>query len=330
LPRRGEPAPAASAESAPAAPPREPGANPPLPRRGESGLPQRRGVDGDAGAPPLPRRDTGLPQREPGLSQRDSGLPQRESGLPQREPTRDREQHEPQDAPAAEVSSTGLPKRRPGASGISSYMPSEAPAAPAEPAPSDPLTDEWVLPESADTPARPPEQKEPRHRYRSNAAKTASFFQSRTEVPPVDGSADPTPIFADMMSNWLTDPTASDTTMGEWHSAGDEAWAAVDRVIAKPVEVDPEIGLPKRRPGERLLPGAVDDASDTGTFRKVRDPDAIRAKLSRHQQGVRNGRAGRSFGANQADRDHAPAGTGSAPAGSSTYSTGSHSTEGER
>jgi hypothetical protein len=57
--------------------------------------------------------------------------------------------------------------------------------------------------------------------------------------------------------------------------------------------VDPEIGLPKRRPGERLLPGTVEGAHNTGTLRRVRDPETIRANLSRHQQGVRNGRATR-------------------------------------
>ncbi|WP_072690455.1 sensor histidine kinase [Rhodococcus marinonascens] len=134
-----------------------------------------------------------------------------------------------------------------------------------------------------------------RHRYRTNPVKTASFFQSRVDPPAAEVSQRPggTPIFADMMSDWLTDPTGEEGAPGVWHSAGDAGWSEADRVSSTPVEADPEIGLPKRSPGERLLPGTVEGAHNTATLRRVRDPETIRANLSRHQLGVRNGRATR-------------------------------------
>ncbi|MEV0946987.1 ATP-binding protein [Rhodococcus sp. NPDC049939] len=132
-----------------------------------------------------------------------------------------------------------------------------------------------------------------RHRYRTNPAKTASFFQPRVEPESAESSERPggTPIFADMVSDWLTDPTGEEGAPGVWQSAGDSGWSAAERVSSTPVEVDPEIGLPKRTPGDRLLPGTVEGAHNTATLRRARDPETIRANLSRHQLGVRNGRA---------------------------------------
>ncbi|AOW93908.1 ATPase [Rhodococcus sp. WMMA185] len=144
-----------------------------------------------------------------------------------------------------------------------------------------------------------------RHRYRTNSAKTASFFQSRVEPEPAEPPQRPagTPIFADMVSDWLTDPTSEEGAPGVWQSAGDVGWSAAERISSTPVEVDPEIGLPKRNPGERLLPGTVEGAHNTATLRRVRDPETIRANLSRHQLGVRNGRATRLANRNSTEGD---------------------------
>ena len=50
-------------------------------------------------------------------------------------------------------------------------------------------------------------------------------------------------------------------------------------------------GLPRRAPGHRLVPGAVEPVvPNERPSSRGRDPEAIRANLSRHQQGVRNGR----------------------------------------
>lgn len=239
-----------------------------------------------------------LPKRNPGASGIASG-----AGIGSAAPA----------APAArETPSHGyaggsqLPLRRPQDSVVaaSSATPPAAPfgAAPAAavPAPTrprpadarDPLPDTAPSSDGDSSPAV-------RHRYRTSSAKTASFFQSRIDPPPaapapaagapVVGAS--TPIFADMMSDWLTDPTSEEGAPGVWESAGDAGWSAASRVAETPVEVNAEIGLPMRRPGERLLPGTVEGHHHTGTLRRVRNPETIRANLSRHQQGVRNGRA---------------------------------------
>ncbi|MFZ2176961.1 MAG: ATP-binding protein, partial [Rhodococcus sp. (in: high G+C Gram-positive bacteria)] len=238
------------------------------------------------------------------------------------------------------ASGTSLPRRKPGASGIASKAdsgisasaptPVETPKLPSrrpEASPPESRHPESRHPESRHPmdrprpPARSPEpqdrspsapaagggQQPPvRHRYRSNPAKTASFFQSRIDPPPpevVQRTGGATPIFSGMVSDWLTDPTGAEGAPGVWESAADAGWSAVERVSAIPVEVDPEIGLPKRRPGDRLLPGTVEGAQNTGTLRRVRDPETIRANLSRHQQGVRDGRATRLAERNSIEGD---------------------------
>jgi hypothetical protein len=98
-----------------------------------------------------------------------------------------------------------------------------------------------------------------------------------------------------MMSDWLIDPTSlpEDRRKREWQSAADAGWEAAQRAAAAPVEEHTTAGLPRRAPGHRLVPGAVKaptTAEQPKTIRR-RDPEAIRANLSRHQQGVLSGRA---------------------------------------
>ncbi|KLL96823.1 hypothetical protein NJ76_05940 [Rhodococcus sp. IITR03] len=107
-----------------------------------------------------------------------------------------------------------------------------------------------------------------------------------------------------MMSDWLVDPTSlpEDRRKREWRSAADAGWEAAQRATEAPVEEHTTAGLPRRAPGERLVPGAV-RAPATGELPRTirrRDPEAIRANLSRHQQGVRNGRAS----ANSSNREN--------------------------
>jgi hypothetical protein len=83
-----------------------------------------------------------------------------------------------------------------------------------------------------------------------------------------------------------------------WLSAGGDApwlstevesgWKRADEV-AKSVgdtQVSPT-GLPVRRPGKRLVPGSVTKS----TAAAVRDPQAIRARLAAHADGVSRGRS---------------------------------------
>lgn len=286
-----------------------------------------------APAAPAPRTDNG--QQKPATR---NGLPTRTPSTPPPSPA-------PAGA-VTTASGTSLPRRQPGASGIAAGAgsPAGAPAAqsqdtvnvrgsgampklpvrrrqgatpetaPAESqpqhAPHAPRSENRIAARTAEQPAPTPsngdDQAPVRHRYRTNSAKTASFFQSRIDPPSDETTPRPgggTPIFSDMVSDWLTDPTGAEGAPGVWHSAGDAGWSAAERISETPVEVDPEIGLPKRRPGDRLVPGTVEGAHNTGTLRRVRDPETIRANLSRHQQGVRNGRATRLAERNSIEGD---------------------------
>ncbi|MGI5221573.1 ATP-binding protein [Nocardia sp. CA-290969] len=248
-----------------------------LPQRGatESGLPQR-GTSENG----LPQRDAaegGLPQRgasEGGLPQRGgagSGLPQRgttENGLPQREGSAHTRRPE---------ETGGLPRRQPGGYTAERFDNPPGVALPREPA------------EGA-APAREPG----RHSYKSNPAKTASFFQTRLQpAEENDSIMGGTPIFAEMMSAWLSDPnTDRSQAVASFESPGDEGWMAARRASEAEPETRTAAGLPQRNPGGRLVPGAVNGAQERTPSR---NPESIRSSLSRHQQGVRDGRAMRAM-----------------------------------
>ncbi|MFE7742545.1 ATP-binding protein [Nocardia sp. NPDC057455] len=289
-------------------PPRQPAPNLPQRDAAPGGLPQREPSSGlpqrDSGAHHLPRRESanGLPQREPGsgalpavsgLPQRESasnglpqheaasGLPQREAGavngLPQRPPA-------PSGPPQRESGLTGLPQRQPGA-----QAPQRQPVPPG-----------IALPQrgqhaaSEEQPATPPGRDPGKHSYRSNPAKTASFFQTRLQPADESGaSIGGTPIFAEMMSAWLSDPNADRSQVAaSFESPGDEGWQAARRASEAQPETKTAAGLPQRNPGGRLVPGGVTGAADRAPRR---DPETIRSSLSRHQQGVRDGRAMRAM-----------------------------------
>ncbi|TQF74705.1 sensor histidine kinase [Rhodococcus spelaei] len=214
----------------------------------------------------------------------------------------------PQRTPGA----TGLPQRVPGAAVPAPLPPTPAPAqqAPAQqvpsatPPPSAPLppvsapagqgfggfgSAQPVRTESADVDSPPAT----RHRYRTNAAKTASFFQARPNATASqDVTTTGTPIFSGMVTDWLTDPITSDgPAKREWTSAADQGWTAAHRASEAPVEARTESGLPQRTPGHRLVPGGVDTADRATARPRLRDPEAVRDNLSRHQKGIREGRA---------------------------------------
>ncbi|MFI2473543.1 ATP-binding protein [Nocardia xishanensis] len=240
---------------------------------GGNGLPQR-----DPGASGAPRRDPssgGLPQR-PAATE---GLPQREApnGLPQR--------------PSAAPSPTGLPQREPGAT----VMPQrEVP-----PGVGLPQRERTVQPaassaEQGAAPSAPATGRDPgKHSYKSNPSKTASFFQTRLQPADESGSPMDSPIFAEMMSAWLADPNPDRSQIAaSFESPGDEGWQAARRASEAQAETKTAAGLPQRNPGGRLVPGAV---SGTAGRAASRDPESIRSSLSRHQQGVRDGRAMREM-----------------------------------
>ncbi|MBF6466137.1 HAMP domain-containing protein [Nocardia beijingensis] len=283
-------------------PPRQPAPNLPQRDAAPGGLPQREPGSGfpqrDSGAHHLPQHaaGNGLPQREPGsgalpavngLPQRDSaagGLPQREpgavNGLPQRPPA-------PSGPPQRESGLTGLPQRQPGA-----QAPQRQPVPPGIALPQRDRGGQHAA--SGEQPATPPGRDPGKHSFRSNPAKTASFFQTRLQPAEEPGaSMGGTPIFAEMMSAWLSDPNADRSQVAaSFESPGDEGWQAARRASEAQPETKTAAGLPQRNPGGRLVPGGVSGAADRAPRR---DPETIRSSLSRHQQGVRDGRAMRAM-----------------------------------
>ncbi|WP_159843357.1 sensor histidine kinase [Nocardia sp. CY41] len=292
-------------------PPRQPAPNLPQRDAAPGGLPQREPGSGfpqrDSGAHHLPQHASGngLPQREPGsgalpavngLPQRDSaasGLPQRESagGLPQREPGAvnglPQRPPAPSGPPQRESGLTGLPQRQPGA-----QAPQRQPVPPGIALPQRDRGGQHAA--SGEQPATPPGRDPGKHSFRSNPAKTASFFQTRLQPAEEPGaSMGGTPIFAEMMSAWLSDPNADRSQVAaSFESPGDEGWQAARRASEAQPETKTAAGLPQRNPGGRLVPGGVSGAADRAPRR---DPETIRSSLSRHQQGVRDGRAMRAM-----------------------------------
>lgn len=92
------------------------------------------------------------------------------------------------------------------------------------------------------------------------------------------------PIFATLQSNWFSSSTSA---RQGWASTEVEAgWEAAHRVTEAPDNAVGAGGLPVRRPGQRLVPGGVTAAAPP----VVRDPEAIRARLSAHAAGVSRAR----------------------------------------
>lgn len=230
-----------------------------------------------------------MPQSEPmphsdPVSQQGAGA---STGLPQRVPG----------------ATPGLPQRTPGASGAPRPVTPPAPRVPAPsprvaPPAAGPAPEPWTAPAPAAEQSAP----QTRHRYRSNPVKTASFFQSRPNPgAQQDVTSTGTPIFSDMVSDWLTDPTEPNSAGArDWNSPADQGWAAAARAGDAPVASRTASGLPQRTPGDRLVPGGAPGASTPGgpgtprpapTRTRLRDPEAVRENLSRHQKGIRDGRA---------------------------------------
>jgi hypothetical protein len=91
------------------------------------------------------------------------------------------------------------------------------------------------------------------------------------------------PIFKSMRSGWL-----AGEGKGEWHETEvDRGWEIAEHVTEPaPVVESTPVGLPRRAPGERLVPGSVTPP----TAAKTRDPEAIRRRLQAHTAGVSRGR----------------------------------------
>ncbi|MFF0533540.1 ATP-binding protein [Nocardia amikacinitolerans] len=305
-------------------PQRESSASGGLPQREPSGgLPQRESSGGlpqrDSASGGLPQRDFasgGLPQRDPAAN-RLSQRPQTGNGLPLREPGASgapRREQAPGGLPQRPAASTGLPQReapsglsqRPSAAPSPGGLPQRDPGAtvmPQREVPPGvglPQRERTVQPAASSADKKEAESSTPsggrdpgKHSYKSNPSKTASFFQTRLQPAVESGSPMDSPIFAEMMSAWLADPNPDRSQVAaSFESPGDEGWQAARRASEAQAETKTAAGLPQRNPGGRLVPGAVSGSADRAPRR---DPESIRSSLSRHQQGVRDGRAMREM-----------------------------------
>ncbi|WP_431874804.1 sensor histidine kinase [Amycolatopsis sacchari] len=106
-----------------------------------------------------------------------------------------------------------------------------------------------------------------------------------------------TPIFERVVSNWFSEHTPDDQAeqapaARNWVTPSDEARRAAERAVQQPATaVLSPAGLPTRRPGAQLAPGAAQPrrggAAKPADFR---DPAAVRNNLSRHYNGLRAAR----------------------------------------
>lgn len=174
---------------------------------------------------------------------------------------------------------SGLPQRNPGASGFR-VEPAEAESEhwPTEPTP---------VQTSPELPSRTPAP-----------ADTSGYFAARPQrqAEPADSGSSDDAIYQKMLSEWLVDPTdLGASTDLDWKSVWDHGWSAAASAEDAPVTEHTADGLPVRRPGERLVPGAGDDVapvpSEPADPGSRPDPAAVRASLSSHFGGVHAGRS---------------------------------------
>ncbi|WP_433195997.1 ATP-binding protein [Nocardia sp. CA-107356] len=199
------------------------------------------------------------------------------------------------DAPAAPpvITSYGLPKRVPGVNRKGRRKAGGAAKTPGTTAATAP-------PSAGVADSGPPTGPQER------VAKATSFFQSEdgdsaeSAESTSNGSAQhtegeaATPIFAGMMSAWLADPTTGELpVLTNWHSAADAGWSAAERAADPPITERTRSGLPKRDPGNQLVPGGAESgsAATESAASTRRNPETIRTGLNQYQRGVRDGRA---------------------------------------
>ncbi len=157
----------------------------------------------------------------------------------------------------------------------------------------------------AETPAAPP----------ATRAAGALVSAIPTAAKPATGAGDDDVIYRTMLSEMLGDPhDLVNIPDLDWQTVWDRGWTMAAEAEDKPVESHTaEHGLPVRKPGARLVPGAANgtdltehdqpaeqDHESNGGFQASRepqhtavgrDPEAVRASFSSHFGGVRSGRS---------------------------------------
>ncbi|MVU82947.1 HAMP domain-containing protein [Nocardia sp. ET3-3] len=122
---------------------------------------------------------------------------------------------------------------------------------------------------------------------RGNDAAPAAPRPVAPQAGPRPAGDAPAPIFQRMVSEWLVEPAATEADSAAWSLSSDPGWAAAEEAANPNTSSRTQGGLPIRRPGAQLVPGAVAQEDDG----EGRNPEEIRNSLSRHLSGVRSGRA---------------------------------------
>jgi hypothetical protein len=96
-----------------------------------------------------------------------------------------------------------------------------------------------------------------------------------------------TPIFEAVASAWFRDDERGATV--DWNSPGDREWrAAAAAATRTDVPTTTASGLPRRSPGDRLVPPPR--AAQTSAPADERVPERVRDRLATYQRGLRQGR----------------------------------------
>ncbi|MGH8793214.1 MAG: ATP-binding protein, partial [Stackebrandtia sp.] len=80
-----------------------------------------------------------------------------------------------------------------------------------------------------------------------------------------------------------------------WQTPADQGWQVAAEASRREAEDDTKAGLPRRKPGDRLVPGSVRQPEDEPPTAKLRrNPEGVRGLLSAYHRGVQRGRDGES------------------------------------
>lgn len=133
------------------------------------------------------------------------------------------------------------------------------------------------------------------------AASAASAYADLWSGPPSSVPNETTPIFDEMVSAWFsssssepaeaTSQPGTDTT-STWNSAADAGWRVVEAVSRSEPASYTGAGLPRRRRGEQLIPGAIEPAAGSSVpeASPARDAAGVRGRLSKFQHGLNRAR----------------------------------------
>ncbi len=122
------------------------------------------------------------------------------------------------------------------------------------------------------------------------------LFGPMTNLPPESDSFPmETPIFEAVASVWFREE-AEPSGASDWESPSDPEWRAAAERAAQPEAATTFTsgGLPRRRPGGRLVPPRVQDGNGGAHAQPAapadRVPDRVRERLATYQRGLRQGR----------------------------------------